>query len=272
MLRSDVTPIVPFLKWAGGKRWFAEHAREITPPNFDRYVEPFLGGGALYFHLRPQRALLADLNARLIETYVTLQSDWKKVRTILAWHQSRHSDQHYYAERSRERRTPHARAAQFIYLNRTCWNGLYRVNLAGQFNVPKGTKSSVLLDTDDFEETSRQLQGCILRCSDFGLILGECGKGDFVFVDPPYTVKHNVNGFVKYNETLFSWDDQVRLRDDVVEAATRGAKVLITNADHPSVRALYRGVGTMRSVNRSSVLAADSSYRSKVSELVVSTW
>lgn len=111
-----------------------------------------------------------------------------------------------------------------------------------------------------------------MLCKDFEQILQLCGTGDFVFVDPPYTVKHNVNGFVKYNETLFSWDDQCRLRDAIVSAKAKGAKILMTNADHPSVRQLYRGVGSLRSLERASVLAGDAQYRARVSELILTTW
>ena len=128
------------------------------------------------------------------------------------------------------------------------------------------------MDTDDFEEIATLMRRCDLRCSDFGDILGACGKGDLAFVDPPYTVKHNMNGFVKYNETLFSWEDQVRLRDAVVSATSRGAKIIVTNADHPSVRTLYKDVGMVRSVSRASVLAGDASFRATVSELVITTW
>ena len=212
------------------------------------------------------------MNPRLIETYAAIKLDWKKVHEKLTWHQLQHSHSHYYEERLRDRRTPHSRAAQFIYLNRTCWNGLYRVNRAGQFNVPKGTKTAVLLDTDNFEKISAQLQLCTLEASDFGPVLETCESGDFVFIDPPYTVKHNINGFIKYNETLFSWEDQTRLRDAVVAAAARGAKILMTNADHPSVRALYKGVASMHSVDRASVIAAASRYRATVSELVIRTF
>lgn len=265
-------PIVPFLKWAGGKRWFAGRAADLLPKKYERYVEPFLGGGALYFSLCPDRALLADLNPRLIETYEAIQSDWRRVYQELEVHQEQHTRAYFYEERARARRAAYSRAAQFIYLNRTCWNGLYRVNRAGQFNVPIGTKSTVLLDTDDFEAVSAQLAKSELRCSDFGPVLDECGSGDFVFVDPPYTVKHNVNGFIKYNETLFSWNDQIRLRDAVMSASRRGAKVLVTNADHPSVRRLYDGIGLMRSISRASVLAGSSDFRAQVSELVVTTW
>lgn len=268
---SKRQPIVPFLKWAGGKRWFAELALDLVPQTYNRYVEPFLGSGALYFTLRPERALLADLNPRLIEAYNAIRLNWKKVRDGLAIHQLRHSSDYYYAERERVRRSAHGRAAQFIYLNRTCWNGLYRVNLDGQFNVPIGTKTAVVLESDDFEKIAIQLAKASIVCSDFGAILGECGQGDLVFVDPPYTVKHNLNGFVKYNEKLFSWDDQIRLRDCIVAATERGARVVMTNADHPSVRLLYEGVGQSTTIARPSVLAANAQYRGTITELVVTT-
>lgn len=262
-------PVVPFLKWAGGKRWFVSHALTLVPPTYERYVEPFLGSAAMFFALRPKKALLSDLNARLIETYSSIQSDWQKVMNALEKHQSNHDKKYYYAERDRIHRNPFSRAAQFIYLNRTCWNGLYRVNLAGEFNVPKGTKSSVILSTDNFESVAELLKTAELRCSDFSDVLRECGRGDLVFIDPPYTVKHNSNGFVKYNEKLFSWHDQVRLRDEVVGAISRGARVIVTNADHSTVRALYRGVGEIKSIERASVLAANARFRISTKELVI---
>jgi DNA adenine methylase len=272
MIVEHEKPLIPFLKWAGGKRWLVDHVRDIMPTAYDRYVEPFLGGGALFFSLCPPRALLADINFQLIETYRAIQEDWIEVQRKLEVHQISHSREYYYEERSKKRRTAYGRAAQLIYLNRTCWNGLYRVNLAGRFNVPIGTKTSVLMDADNFEEVAKRLKRAVLLCEDFEQILQQCGAGDFVFVDPPYTVKHNVNGFVKYNETLFSWDDQVRLQGAIVSAKARGAKVLMTNADHSSVRQLYRGVGTLRSLERASVLAGDAQYRARVSELVLTTW
>lgn len=264
-----VTPIIPFLKWPGGKRWFVQRALKRMPRKFDRYVEPFLGGGAVYFALRPKVALLADVNSRLIETYEAVQSDWLLVGRELKRHHAAHSRDYYYEERERSRRTPHTRAAQFIYLNRTCWNGLYRVNLNGMFNVPIGTKTAVVLDTDDFEEVSALLSRATLKCCDFESVLDECGQGDFVFVDPPYTVKHNLNGFIKYNEKLFSWEDQVRLKNAVARAAARGAKLLVTNANHSSVRELYRDVGSIEVASRASVLAASADYRVETSELVI---
>lgn len=166
-------------------------------------------------------------------------------------------------------RTPESRAAQFIYLNRTCWNGLYRVNLEGKFNVPIGTKQNVILETDDFEATSRLLVGAELVCGDFEKVISRAGENDFVFVDPPYTVKHNYNGFIKYNESIFSWDDQVRLRDSVKTASNRGAKVLVTNACHESIRDIYEDIGELIVLDRASVIAGKSTARGRYEEMVI---
>jgi DNA adenine methylase len=146
---------------------------------------------------------------------------------------------------------------------------LYRVNLNGQFNVPIGTKTNVILDTDNFEKIAHLLQNCELISGDFEIALSRAAAGDFVFVDPPYTVKHNHNGFVKYNEHIFSWDDQIRLRDAVSAAVGRGAKVLVTNAYHESIREIYDGVGELIELSRSSVIAGKSAARGRYEEMVI---
>ena len=261
--------VIPFLKWAGGKRWLVKSFSDRLDVRFQRYVEPFAGSGAVFFHLCPHNALIADMNPKLIETYQAIKDDWKRVAKELAKHGELHSKDYYYHIRSKRFRTLHKRAAQFIYLNRTCFNGIYRVNLKGEFNVPIGTKNRVLLGTDNFEEVSKKLQGAEIRCSDFEETLSQCGNGDFVFVDPPYTVKHNFNGFVKYNEKIFSWADQIRLRDAIISGAGRGAQFLISNADHECIHELYEDVGTMESANRNSFIAASSSKRGKTSEVLI---
>jgi DNA adenine methylase len=264
--------LYPFLKWAGGKRWLVQNYEELFPKRFNRFVEPFLGGGAVFFHLAPKRALLSDLNCDLIDTYKAIRDDWKGVWTRLRRHQLAHlksPDEYYYEVRASAPKSDTAKAAKFIYLNRTCWNGLYRVNLRGEFNVPRGTKDSVLMPDDDFEALSERLQASELVSSDFAATLKKCGKGDFVFVDPPYTANHNYNGFLKYNEKIFSWEDQERLAACVSAAVARGAAALVTNAAHSSVRKLYRGLGTVTTVSRHSVLASESSRRLRVEEIAV---
>lgn len=263
------TSITPFLKWAGGKRWLAEKHLNLFPEFSGRYIEPFLGGASVFFKLRPSYAVLSDANPRLIECYQEIRDNPERIQKLLVRHQQRHSTEHYYDVRAFRYRHSWQRAAQFLYLNRTCWNGLYRVNRRGEFNVPIGTKNSVLLSTDDFESVSALLQNVALTCSDFQPAIEAAEEGDLVYVDPPYTVQHNFNGFVKYNENIFSWADQIRLRDAVVAASNRGVRVVVSNAAHSSILQLYENVGQVHNVTRSSVLAADGARRGNVDELMV---
>lgn len=260
-MNNDELP--PFLKWVGGKRWLVSNYPELLATDCDRYVEPFLGSAAVFFALDPKRALLSDMNRDLIETYRAIKNDSTAVSKALTLHQRMHvsDENYYYRMRSAKPQRPHPRAARFIYLNRTCFNGLFRVNLKGEFNVPKGTKAKVLLPTDNFEEAAKRLRSASLRVSDFEEVLDQCGEGDFAFVDPPYTVRHNNNGFLKYNEKIFSWDDQQRLVACLRRYAIRGGRALVTNAAHKSIFELYSGLGTLRLVTRQSVLAASGQYR-----------
>lgn len=260
--------LVPFLKWPGGKRWLAARHLNLFPAKFNTYVEPFLGSAAVYFALRPKKAVLSDVNEELINTFVTVRDSWSQVEDALGRHQDLHSEEHYYRTRSCMPRSPVARAARFIYLNRTCWNGLYRVNRKGQFNVPVGTKSEVLLGSDDFFGVSSQLKNAEIYASDFEQIIARADSGDLLFVDPPYTVKHNLNGFVKYNDRIFSWEDQIRLSAVVRRARDRGARIVMTNADHESIRTLYADF-EMRQVPRASLLAGDPKGRGNTTELVI---
>lgn len=262
-------PIKPFLKWAGGKRWLASLIQEMIPDIEGRYIEPFVGSGAIYFALTPRRALLSDVNESLVEAFRCVRDYPDEVESLLVAHDSRHSQSHYYVTRAIEYARRVERAAQFIYLNRTCWNGLYRVNKLGQFNVPIGTKTSARLASDDWPGLSVILSGAQLRCQDFESTIDSAVKGDLVFADPPYTVKHNLNGFIKYNESLFSWDDQVRLRDSLVRAKQRGVKIIVTNADHESVRKLYADDFNLKTLERFSVLSGDPAYRGKFNEILI---
>jgi DNA adenine methylase len=266
------TAVVPLLKWAGGKRWLAPKLRELAPVKYDHFIEPFLGGAATFFALAPSKAFLSDTNADLIDCYRAIAEDWSAVVRQLGHHQRNHDDDYYYQVRGSNPRTPASRASRFIYLNRTCWNGLYRVNLRGEFNVPKGTKTAVLMRSDNFPAAAALLRRAKLSTSDFERTVDRAGRHDFVFVDPPYTVRHNNNGFIKYNEKLFSWGDQERLRDAVLRAQKRGAKVLVSNADHKSVRDLYKGVGEILTVPRSSVIAGSSENRRATTELLIKTY
>lgn len=269
---SELITISPFLKWAGGKRWFAERWIHLIPDKFERYIEPFVGSGAMYFALLPKNAILSDLNADLINAYEAVRDDPAGIQRRLQSHDQQHCKDHYYVTRSSKPGEAVDRAAWLIYLNRTCWNGLYRVNRRNEFNVPIGTKTRAVLPTDNFLSVSVALQSAKLLVQDFEATIDLAVEGDFVFVDPPYTVKHNFNGFVKYNDHIFSWTDQVRLRDAVARAAERGAMVLVTNANHQSIREIYEEIGETTVLKRASILAASSANRSEIEELAIRTW
>lgn len=272
---ADVaTPVlVPFLKWPGGKRWFVGNHANLLPSEYGVYVEPFLGAGAVYFHLRPTRALLGDVNADLVETYRAIRDDWQALEASLRYRQRRHRkdpDAYYYWLRAKKPSELVQRASRLIYLNRTCFNGIYRVNRKGEFNVPRGSKDKVVIETDDFEAMSKVLAGAELMPGDFEALIDRANSGDFAFCDPPYTVRHNYNGFRKYNEVLFSWADQERLAQALTRAALRGVKVVCTNANHQSVRELYdSALFERRVVSRYSRISADNTGRSHFEELII---
>lgn len=259
----------PFLKWAGGKRWLFESGQFTLPQFSGKYIEPFLGGGAVFFSALPNNAVLSDANGRLIELYSAIKERPFEFDRKMREHAQFHSREYYYYMRSQDFFDGVLRAAQFLYLNRTCWNGLYRENLRGEFNVPIGTKQTVVFDNDDFFAWSSVLRGVRLEHRDFETAIDEAEEGDFIFVDPPYTVRHNMNGFIKYNQNIFAWDDQVRLRDALRRATARGVGFAMTNADHESIRDLYEGIGQHRKLSRHSVIAGSAAHRAKATELLI---
>jgi DNA adenine methylase len=258
------------MKWPGGKRWFIARHAAVLPTTYNRYFEPFLGGGSVFFHLAPKRAVLGDTNAELIELFRVVA--WRRCRLecLLQQHQTRHSERHYYAVRASVPVEAVQRAARILYLNRTCFNGMYRVNLDGVFNVPIGEKTTVVMDTDDFRAAARLLRRAEMRVSDFEPLVNEAKTGDLIFADPPYIVGHNNNGFVKYNEKLFKWEDQIRLASALIRAKNRGAKVVATNAAHDEIEKLYKRWGfTIERVERYSSISGDSDGRCRFQEIIV---
>ena len=264
--------IEPFLKWPGGKRWLTSRHLSLFPQSYGSYIEPFLGGAAVFFALQPDRAYLSDANAELINVYNRIKQDRIKIEKGLSRFQLKHNSEFYYRVRAANPRDPLARAIRFLYLNRTCFNGIYRVNREGKFNVPIGTKSAVTFDESYLGTISGLLKTARIRTRDFGIAINKAKEGDFIFVDPPYTVMHNNNGFVKYNSQLFSWKDQTRLAIEVKAAGERGVLVMLSNADHVSVRQLYAGFGTHHILSRSSVLAGDPACRRHATELLITNY
>jgi len=266
---TDKRIILPFLKWAGGKRWLVNNHIEKIPNYSGKYIEPFLGSGAMFFSINPKSAILSDVNIRLINCYSALKSRPDLVLRYLKEFSLLHSKENYYKIRSIKFSSFARSAAQFIYLNRTCFNGIYRENKSGIFNVPMGSKTSVLLSTDDFFAISEALSKAEILSSDFEEIIGKAGPGDLLFVDPPYTVRHNNNGFVKYNQKMFNWEDQVRLRDVAFQARSRGAMVIVTNADHDSIRDIYCEAENIDRLSRLSVIGGLGARRGSETELLI---
>jgi DNA adenine methylase len=229
-----------------------------------------LGGGAVFFYLKPKAALLGDINPDILSVYLGLKNNWKYVNRSLHYHQRMHSDRYYYHVRGAQPKDVLRQASRMIYLNRTCFNGVYRVNAQGIFNVPRGTKDSVILETDDFEAVSQVLKGADIYLSDFEVLIDKAGEGDLIFADPPYTVRHNLNGFIKYNEVLFSWADQERLAAALTRAKSRKVKIVATNANHKSIRDLYAAKGfRLETVSRFSSISASPENRRQFEEIVI---
>lgn len=231
------------------------------------YHEPFLGGGSVFFGLPiVARARLTDRNSRLIETYRAVRDAPEQVIGYLRTYEN--TESFYYFVREQTFEDAFERAAQFIYLNQTSFNGIYRVNLKGTYNVPFGHRSKPFLDVETINLASRKLKNVQLCSEDFYEGVSEVRAGDFVFLDPPYTVSHNKNGFIKYNEKLFALDDLYRLRDYIVEIKARGAFYLMTNAAHDDVRAIFDVGDTVIEASRASLVGGRGAQRGAVGEFI----
>jgi DNA adenine methylase len=226
------------------------------PAAYGRYYEPFLGGGALFFAARPRRATLADSNAALIDVYRVVQTDVEALIERLGRY--RNSREHYYAARAQDPAAlpPLERAARFVYLNRTCYNGLFRVNRQGRFNVPFGRYTNPrICDADTLRAASRALGRAALRVGDFAECARHARAGDVVYCDPPFDPLSKTALFTSYTAQGFGADEQARLAQFCAELAARGCRVLVSNSDTPLIRGLYRGfriveLQARRAINR----------------------
>lgn len=263
------------MKWVGGKGRLLGQLLPMLPAGAERmrHVEPFMGGAAMFFARRPERALLCDVNAALIATYQAVRDDVDKVIASLSRLAATHSAERYYEVRQQynvRRDAPAAeRAAMFVYLNKTCFNGLHRVNRRGEFNVPAGRyKSPRILDEYALRAAARELGRAELRCQPFERVLEHAKPGDFVYFDPPYEPVSVTASFTAYAADGFAREDQIRLRDVYRELDRRGCKLMLSNSDVPFIRNLYRGfkvdlVAAPRAVN------CDPTARGNVTEVVV---
>lgn len=260
----------PFLRWAGSKRWLLPTLHDVIPSEFGTYYEPFVGSAAVFFNVASGHdAHLSDMISPLISCYETVRDEPGAVARIASsWNTDAES---YYCVRAADYSDdPLRAAARFIYLNKLCFNGLYRENQSGKFNVPYGRpKTTNVVDENQLIKVANRLaNGVQLKVCDFEVALSTCDSGDLVYLDPPYVSGHRSSGFVDYNAKIFSWDDQKRLSSVFRELDSRGVFVLLSNADHPSVRELYEGY-SFHTVSRYSSMAAKADKRGKSSELLV---
>ncbi len=256
-----VSAVQPILKWAGSKRQLVPELLARLPRRFGRYYEPFVGGGSLFFALRPERAVLGDLNADLIDAYRAVATAAGLVIRDLERHQRLHSRAHYYATRERWNGERAAwsvarRASTFIYLNKTCFNGLWRVNARSRFNVPMGAYANpTICDPDALHAAGELLRGADLRSGDYRRTLEDAGRGDLVYIDSPHQPRSRTSSFTAYTAAAFSERDQVDLAEVARALVARGCHVMLSNADTPQMRRLYRGfrverVSCPRRINR----------------------
>ena len=269
----------PFLKWAGGKTQLLSQFQPLFPPpnEMSRYIEPFVGSGAVFFRLRKllhlDKVILADSNQDLMNVYGAIRDDVERVIAKLGEHERSHCKAHYYKIRAQnpKRLSPINRAARLIYLNRTCFNGLYRVNSKGGFNVPMGRYVAPrILDPENLRAASDALRGTQLKRGHFTDTLRYARAGDFIYFDPPYYPLSKTSHFTSYTEGSFTASDQVDLAQTCAVLDERGCRIMLSNSDCAFIRGLYesrrfdiRKVSARRSIN------SRSDRRGMVSELVV---
>lgn len=269
---TESLPIL--LRWCGGKgRLLAELVSRL-PLDFvtRRYVEPFLGGGALFFSLQPRDALIGDSNEELINMYRWVRDTPEFVLVALAQHAATHNKDRYYGLRAAfngaQLKGTAAQAALFIYLNRTCFNGLWRVNKKGAFNVPWGDRSAdQICESNVLRSAAAVLQGVQLESADFAAVLEACGIADFVYMDPPY-LQAGDHDFTNYTPGGFDYADHVELAKACRALHERGAKFMLSNSDTPATRELYAGFRIEAVTGRNSVGAAAESRKDRL-EIIV---
>ena len=260
--------IEPFIRWAGGKSWFIPYLRTlISDLEINHYHEPFLGGAAVYLALdHKKRSYLSDSNEELINAYIEIKNHPQQVIQILDTYVN--TKEEYYRIRVLHLDDPIERAARFIFLNQTSYNGLYRVNRSGDYNVPYGFRKK----WGDYERkiiaASKKLQNTNLKYGDFEINKYIIKRDDLVFLDPPYTVSHNDNGFIEYNKNLFSLDDQERLCRFIEYIKHKDAYYVLTNAAHPKIQEIFGKEDRPIELERQSLIGGKEAKREKIKEYI----
>lgn len=269
-LQQETYPIV---KWVGGKRQLMFELLKNMPENYNRYFEPFIGGGALFFELQPDNAYISDMNEELINLYEVVRDNVDELITDLQKHDI--SKEYFMEIRNIDRTDEYKnwsdvkKASRFIYLNRTCFNGMYRVNSKGEFNVPFGHyKNPRILDENNLINCSKLLQRTEIKHADFSEILKKVKKDDFVYFDPPYVPLSKTSSFTSYTKDGFDLDMQLSLRDVCDKLDSMGVKFLLSNSDTQFVNELYENYN-IKKVFASRQINANADGRGKITEVLV---
>ncbi len=272
----------PFVKWVGGKRQLLKQFRDLglyPPEKFDAvkntYFEPFVGGGAVFFDLLPKNAALSDMNNELVVTYNVIKNDVEALIQSLKKHQN---DKDYFLKiraKDIKKLSDVEIASRFIYLNRTCFNGLYRVNKSGGFNVPFGdNKNALICDQENLRKVSLELQKVQIKHQDYKEVLKRAKKGDFIYFDPPYYPVSKTSSFTSYTAGVFLDKEQTELRDVFVELHKRGCFVMLSNSDTPFINKIYSGLKGVKinKVFAGRAINSKGSGRGKITEVLVTNY
>lgn len=272
----------PFVKWAGGKTQLLDKLVSLMPKEYNHYFEPFIGGGALLFHVAPKDFTINDFNSELVQSYKCFSNldDTEKLIERLRFHQENHSEEHYYEVRSMDKDPDflslpiYERAARMIYLNKSCFNGLYRVNSKGFFNVPSGKKKSVVCyeekNIQDIVEFFKKSKFEILN-GDFEKAVTNAKKGDFVYFDPPYDTWEDKDSFTSYAKNPFGKDEQRRLADCFKSLSDKGVFVMLSNHNTEFIRELYKDF-SIHVVEAKRMINSKADGRGSVEEVIITNY
>ena len=272
----------PFVKWAGGKRQLIPSLEGHLPKKFNTYFEPFLGGGALLFHLLNQspnlKCSISDLNSDLILAYITIRDKVEQLIESLEKHSGKYfTDQreYYYSVRASAPKNQIEKVSRLLFLNKTCFNGLYRVNSKGQFNVPLGRYTNPsIVNKENLISVSKILQSknIAIRCQDFAAILDEAKKDDFVYFDPPYQPVSKTANFTSYTKCEFTYKDLERLADLCQKLDKKDCKVLLSNSNTKEVRNLFSSEWKVVEISANRAINSNSKKRTGHSELLIKNY
>lgn len=266
----------PFIKWAGGKSQLLSELARRTPSDFGCFYEPFLGGGAFFFSLQPLRSVLVDVNQELISCYTVVRDDVEALIKDLKRHQ--YDEEYFYRIRNVDRLPDYSawtaleRASRFIFLNKTCYNGLYRVNSRGQYNVPFGRYTNPkIVDPENLRACSRALRNVSLICGSFLSIEDQVTSNDFVYFDPPYAPLNATSNFTSYSKDSFDSSMQLALRDLCERLNSKGIRFMLSNSSAPFVLELYQNF-TIEFVDASRAINSSGTKRGKVKEVIITNY